>query len=118
MPKRVEVRAALMAASIPSTAAPMVPIMPAKPAYMAGNILRRPPERPALMALAAAASGALRVPNTLFRVPPILTAIEEMSPNLPVMPSKRDCPRLHAVCARLPAASPSTPFRPSTSERA
>lgn len=32
MPKRVEVRAALMAASIPSTAAPMVPIMPAKPA--------------------------------------------------------------------------------------
>ncbi len=32
MPKRVEVRAALMAANIPSTAAPMVPIMPAKPA--------------------------------------------------------------------------------------
>ena len=70
------------------------------------------------MALAAAASGALRVPNTLFRVPPILTAMEEMSPNLPVMPSKRDCPRLHAVCARLPAASPRTPFRVSTRLRA
>lgn len=66
------------------------------------------------MALAAAASGALRAPNTLFRVPPILTAMEEMSPNLPVIPSKSVCPMLHAVCARLPAASPRTPFRPST----
>ena len=70
------------------------------------------------MALAAAASGTLSAPNTLFRVLPILTAMEEMSPNLPVMPSKRVCPMLHAACARLPAASPRTPLSPSTSERA
>ena len=70
------------------------------------------------MALAAAASGALSAPNTLFSVPPILTAMEEMSPNLPVDPSKRLCPMPHAACARLPAASPRTPFSPSTMLRA
>ena len=70
------------------------------------------------MALAAAASGTLSAPNTLFRVPPILTAIEEMSPNLPVMPSKSVCPMLHAACARLPAASLRTLLSWSTSERA
>ena len=70
------------------------------------------------MALAAAASGTLSAPNTLFRVPPILTAIEEMSPNLPVIPSKRLWPMPHAACARLPAASPRTPLSWSTSEKA